>query len=62
MATFELSTWNALGCREGVSTVGAEPECELAVAPMTARLDGHRDDRLHREEAEDPARVAGTAQ
>jgi len=58
----ELSTWNALGCREGVPTLAAEPECEFAVAPTTARLDGFGGDGLHREEAEDPARVTRTAQ
>jgi len=39
-----------------VPTLAGEPECELAVAPTTARLDDFGGDGLHREEAEDPAR------
>jgi hypothetical protein len=62
MTTFELSTRHPLGCREGVSTLAAEPECELAVVPTTARLDGFGSDGLQREEAENPARVTRTAQ
>jgi len=61
MTTFELSTWHTLGPRDGVSTLAAEPECELAVAPTTARVDGFGSDGLQREEAEDPAWVTRKA-
>ena len=62
MTTFELSTWHALGPREVVSTIAVDPECELGVAPTTARFDGFGTDGLRRAASEDPAWVMRTAQ